>query len=178
MPEERRRNHHPPGSRLGCWAGVILLAAIAGCGSAPTTEDASTRTPATPTLAVSAPSLPPSPTDPLALCEVIDPEEPVLELSIEAQSFAFDTEVIDGIRHCQPFAIQFTNLDRPSGSITHEHNIFIRLDNVLGTLVYEGETIGTGDIRYEVPGLPAGTHYFYCSLHAGVMNGDLLVEDA
>ncbi|MGH2417393.1 MAG: hypothetical protein ACRDFY_03585 [Candidatus Limnocylindria bacterium] len=87
--------------------------------------------------------------------------------------------MIEGPGHCQPFVIEFTNLDEPSPGISeYEHNIFIRLDGVLGFLAFEGDTIGTATIRYEVPGLPAGTHYFYCSLHTAVMKGDLVVAEA
>ena len=115
----------------------------------------------------------------MAACADVEPEGEAVEIAVQAQSIAFDTQVIEGPSHCQPFAIEFTNLDEPDAVISHpEHNIFIRLDGVLGFLAFEGETIGTGTIRYEVPGLPAGTHYFYCSVHAAVMKGDLVVAEA
>ena len=115
----------------------------------------------------------------MAACAGVEPEGGLVEIAVRAQSIAFDTQTIEGPRACQPFVIEFTNMDGPQSGISrYEHNIFIRLDGVLGDLAFEGETIGTTTIRYEVPGLPAGTHYLYCSLHAAAMKGDLIVGDA
>ena len=102
----------------------------------------------------------------------MEPEGELVEIAVSARSGAFDTQTIEGPRDCQPFVIEFTNMDE------QEHNIFIRLDAVLGDLAFEGESIGRTTIRYEVPGLPAGTHYFYCSLHAAAMTGELIVASA
>jgi hypothetical protein len=169
--------------RGSSWAAVgTILILIVACTATPASEP-SGAAPSAPESAGAPPSgateTAGSPDDPMATCADVEPDGEVVEIPIQAQSIAFDTELIEGPSHCQPFVIELTNLDEPSAEITeYEHNIFIRLDNVLGSLVFEGETVGTGTIRYEVPGLPAGTHYFYCSLHSGVMSGDLIVADA
>ncbi|MBA2634065.1 MAG: hypothetical protein H0U86_13885 [Chloroflexi bacterium] len=115
----------------------------------------------------------------MAACQDVAPEGEPVEISIETVSFAFDTEVIEGPRHCQPFIINFTNNDVPNDLGTNKHDIDIRAENVLGPLLVDNELVGGpgGNIRYEIPGLPAGEHYFYCSEHAGVMNGTLIVAD-
>ena len=108
--------------------------------------------------------------DPLAVCDDGEAPEAALELTIETVSFAFNQERLEGPRHCQPFVIVFTNNDDA------QHDIDIRADGILGSLLFDGKLIGRGQVRYEVPGLPAGDHYFYCTEHPGVMNGTLVVS--
>lgn len=120
--------------------------------------------------------------DPLAVCGDVPVEGPPFDIAIETVSFAFDTDVIEGPRACQPFTITFTNNDvnDPQDGGTGDHDIDIRADNVLGPSLFDGEAIGGpgGTITYEIPGLPAGEHYFYCSFHAGAMNGTLIVTES
>ena len=117
------------------------------------------------------------------MCADVPVEEDRFETDIETVSFAFDTEVIEGPRTCQPFPINFTNNDvfeaSAQAELTGEHDIDIRADNVLGPVLFDGEAIAGpgGTITYEIPGLPAGEHYFFCSLHSGGMNGTLVVSD-
>ena len=49
-----------------------------------------------------------------------------------------------------------------------------RAENLLGDLLFDGELIPPGEIRYEIPVLPAGEHSFNCSNHSD-MNGMLVV---
>lgn len=114
-----------------------------------------------------------------AVCAGVEPDSELFEVAIETISYSFDTELIEGPRHCQPFVITFTNNDElPSDITTNKHDIDIRADNVLGQPVFDGELVsGGGTFRYEVPGLPAGEHYFYCSQHADGMNGTLVVAE-
>lgn len=118
--------------------------------------------------------------DPLAVCADVPVEGEPFAIAIETVSFAFDTEVIEGPRACQPFTITFTNNDvnDPQDGGTGHHDIDVRADNVLGPLLFDGEAIGGpgGTITYEIPGLPAGEHYFYCSFHTGAMHGTLIVS--
>ena len=117
--------------------------------------------------------------DPTAACAGVEPDGEPFEVAIETVSYAFDTELVEGPRHCQPFVITFTNNDEePSTITTNKHDIDIRADNVLGELMFDGDLVNGGQtVRYEVPGLPAGEHYFYCSQHAEGMNGTLVVAD-
>lgn len=117
--------------------------------------------------------------DPTTACAGVEPDGEPFEVAIETVSYAFDTEVIEGPRHCQPFVITLTNNDvEPPPFDTNQHDLDIRAKNVLGALLFDGELVnGGGTIRYEVPGLPAGEHYFYCSQHAGAMNGTLVIGE-
>lgn len=172
---------NPRTRRGSSLAACVLLSLVAACSSVSPSQSNDS-----PTAAVSpgastadATDAATSSEDPAAACTGVEPEGDPVEIAVRAQSVAFDTQTIEGPRDCQPFVIEFTNMDGPQSGISrYEHNIFIRLDGVLGDLAFEGETIGTTTMRYEVPGLPAGTHYFYCSLHAAVMKGELIVESA
>ena len=119
---------------------------------------------------------------PLAGCAEVAVEGEPFSIAIETVSFAFDTEVIEGPRECQPFTITFTNndADDPLDGGTSDHDIDIRADNVLGPLLFDGEAVGGpgGMVTYEIPGLPAGEHYFYCSFHSRVMKGTLVVSES
>jgi len=120
-------------------------------------------------------------TDPLAVCAGVPVEAEPFEISIETVSYAFHTEVIEGPRACQPFTITFTNNDilDPQAELSGDHDIDIRAGNIFGPVLFDGEAIGGpgGTITYDVPGLPAGEHYFYCSIHTAGMNGTLIVSD-
>lgn len=104
-----------------------------------------------------------------------------MEIDVGTASFAFDPRIIEGPRHCQPFVIVFTNSDAPpppgGPTVTSDHNITIRLENLIGPLLFEGELIGRKTVRYEVPGLPAGEHYMYCKPHSS-MTGRVIVAPA
>lgn len=104
--------------------------------------------------------------------------EPALEIQVTTVSFAFDVDEIEGPRHCEPFVLIFTNNDEPTPGMNAQHDIDIRAGNVLGPVLFDGDLIGMGEIRYEVPGLPAGEQYFFCSNHPGAMNGTINVAPA
>lgn len=115
------------------------------------------------------------PVDPLAVCEGVGPDGDPVEVQVNTVSYAFDPQQIEGPRHCQPFVITFTNSDRPGLVVTNfRHDIDIHFENFLGDLVFDGQAIGNTTIRYEVPGLPAGEHYFYCTVHPE-MSGRVVV---
>jgi hypothetical protein len=158
---------------------------LSACGAVPAAtaipggSEAATPTGSTPSAVEAEPS---ADADPLAACDGVEPDGRSVVVEVGTVSWAFDTERIEGPRHCQPFVIEFTNSDVAlAGGMmggTYEHNIFIRLGGLLGPLVFEGDAIGTTTIRYEIPGLPSGTHFFYCALHAEVMRGDLVVAES
>lgn len=156
----------------------IWLAACSG-GSPTPAESSSTPGQATHEPSSSAAPADGTSEDPTAACAGVEPEGESVEVTVETISYSFDTELIEGPRHCQPFVITFTNHDEePNPISTNEHDIDIRAENVLGPLVFDGDLVGGGGtIRYEVPGLPAGEHYFYCSEHTDAMNGTLVVAE-
>lgn len=162
---------------------IVLVVTTAACsdqGATPSSAQATERTlrlsepPSSPGASASA--------DPLTECADVPVEGQPFEIAIETVSFAFDTDVIEGPRACQPFTITFTNNDvnDPQDGGTGDHDIDIRADNVLGPQLFDGEAVSGpgGTITYEIPGLPAGEHYFYCSFHAGAMNGTLIVTES
>jgi len=164
-------------SKFACLVALLLLAACSAPAASPSTTAHETAT----QEVASAAAEPSASEDPLAVCEGVEPEGEPLEIEVDTVSYAFDTQVIEGPTHCQPFVIVFTNSEPPSVGVnlmgTNEHNITIRAENLIGALLFDGEVIGRETIRYEVPGLPAGTHYFYCKLHSS-MNGDVVIARA
>jgi hypothetical protein len=148
---------------------LIACLALAGCA-----ENAAISPVGTPP---SSAGLTPSPVDETVACaDEQAPAEPLV-IEVRARSFTFDTDPIEGPRACEPFVIEFFNQDgdAPTSPEDRKHDIDIRAENLFGDLLFDGELIGPGEIRYEVPGLPAGEHYFYCSNH-GDMSGTLVVE--
>ena len=162
---------------------VILVVATAACGDPGATPSTVQATEPTHVASQAHPSPGASASgDLLAVCADVPVEGQPFEIAIETVSYAFDTDVIEGPRACQPFTITFTNndVDDPQDGITGGHDIDIRADNVLGPLLFDGEEISGpgGTVTYEIPGLPAGEHYFYCSFHAAVMKGALIVTES
>ena len=158
---------------------AVWLSACAGSGAS--SEESSAHDAASHEQSASAAPIASVSDDPMAACAGVEPDGEAFELAVAARSYAFDTELIEGPRHCQPFVITLTNNDvEPAAEAggTNQHDVDIRAENVLGALVFDGELVnGGGSIRYEVPGLPAGEHYFYCSQHAGAMSGTLVVGE-
>jgi plastocyanin len=156
---------------------AVWLSACAGSGAPPESSPAHDAVSHEPSASAAATA--PASVDPMAACAGVEPDGEPFEVVIETVSYAFDTELIEGPTHCQPFVITFTNNDTEANEITtNQHDVDIRADNVLGALLFDGELVaGGGSIRYEVPGLPAGEQYFYCSQHAGNMNGTLIVAE-
>jgi hypothetical protein len=154
---------------------LAIVLALAGCATPAASSLPSEHAPGTAHLPTSAAPSASASVDPLAACIGVEPEGEPLEVEVGTVSYAFDPSTIEGPRHCQPFVIVFTNSDTGGTTIPNfHHDVDIRLENVLGQRVFDGETIANTTIRYEVPGLPAGEHYFYCSIHAG-MSGLVLV---
>jgi len=149
---------------------VFVGILIAGCGAASAT--------APPNAASSVKAS--TSEDPTAACASVEPDGKQSDVTLATLSFAFDTDRIEGPRHCQPFAITFKNHDElleVGGELTNQHDLDIRA-GFLGPKVFDGKLISgpRGSIRYEVPGLSAGEYIFYCSVHPN-MNGTLVVAD-
>ena len=157
-------------TRLTTASGCLVASfVLTGCGGSATISPVDASPPSV--------SLSPTATDATAACaDELTPDEPLV-IEVRARSFTFDTDPIVGPRECEPFVIVFFNQegDSPTTPEDRKHDIDIRTENLFGDVLFDGELIGPGQIRYEVPGLPAGEHYFYCSNH-GDMSGTLIVE--
>lgn len=155
---------------------VILL--LAGCATTGETAQPSEATRPS-TAAESSATAEPTPIeDPaaaiLAQCdEAPAPAGEPVELTIGATSSGFDTDRLEGPRHCEPFTITFANAD--SGVA---HNVSISpTDQILVTLFWEDPLEGPRTVTYEVPGLPAGDYLFVCGPHRETMRGTLVVSE-
>ncbi len=154
---------------MGLLGGAVWLAGCAGSGA----PSVSTTPAVSATLAASAKEIV------TAACEGVEAQGAVVEINLKTVSFAFDTDLIEGPRHCQPFVVNFTNNDKPQPAAerTNKHDFNIRA-GILGPVVFDGQLVGGGGatIRYQVPALPAGEYYFYCEPHPG-MHGKLVVAE-
>lgn len=84
---------------------------------------------------------------------------------IVAQNFAFDLAEFS-VPAETPFRIEFDHRDAKI-----PHNVALYDSGPKGAPLFRGEiVIGPTVVTYDVPGLPAGTHYFQCDPHPP-MNG-------
>ena len=91
----------------------------------------------------------------------------VAELS--ADDLAFDAATITAPAG-QPFTVAFTNLD----TVPHNFSVYVEEG---GDVIAEGDIINEGETdEVEIEGLSAGEYFFVCDLHAGEMQGTLVVE--
>jgi plastocyanin len=88
-------------------------------------------------------------------------------LEISAQNIAFDTGTLTAPVD-EPFQIHFVNNDA-----SVPHNVAIHEGTPTGPEVFQGEVFpGVAERTYDVPGLPAGTYGFVCTVHPN-MTGTL-----
>jgi plastocyanin len=154
---------------------VVALCLLAACATPPAASQ-QTSAPASQETATAEPT-PTASVDPLAACEGVEPTGEMVEIPLGTTSYAFDPRDLAGPTHCQPFAITFTNTDAKAPLMaTNKHNVALRVENLIGSLVYLSNDVGQTTVRWEVPGLPAGVYYMYCTLHAG-MSGELVVAE-
>ena len=155
---------------------AILLVANA-CTAAPDLASASASTaPRATATATATPQPAPTP-DPVAtfLAQCADaPQaegEPVV-LTLGSSSDGFDTDRLEGPRHCEPFRITLSNT---KGSA--EHMVAIEPMDQIGVQLFKGEVVGKAEtITYEIPPLPAGEYRFVCNPHRQFMQGTLIVS--
>lgn len=159
---------------------ALVAVGVSGCGAPIGAPDASPTS--TEPLATAAATATAEPTtlDPVAatLAECEDAPEPAGEpvnLRVTANSSGFDTDLLEGARHCEPFTITFDNNDTdPQFGL---HNVTITLaSSILSQVTHEEPFAGPGIRVYEIPALPAGEYTFICTRHIDFMKGTLVVS--
>jgi hypothetical protein len=71
------------------------------------------------------------------------------------------------------FQVELENLD----GAPELHNFVVAVGTAAGPRLFSGGNFrGPATRTYDVPGLPAGSYVFTCSIHADVMTGDLTVK--
>ena len=95
---------------------------------------------------------------------------PSAGVTVVAHGLQFDTSEID-LPANAPTTITFTNNDAGT-----QHDIAIFQDDSLAKVLFQGDLVtGVATVKYDVPGLPAGTYYFHCDVHP-TMNGSVVVK--
>ncbi len=90
-------------------------------------------------------------------------------ITIVAQNIRFDLAEFS-VPANTPFQIVFDNQDAGI-----PHNVAIYDSGPGGSALFKGEIFnGVKTVTYDVPGLPAGNHYFQCDVHP-MMNGTVRV---
>lgn len=85
-------------------AAVLLLADCAGTAPASSrAQDAASHEQSASAAATASAS-----TDPMVACAGVEADGEPFEVALETISYAFDTELIEGPTHCQPFVITLT----------------------------------------------------------------------
>lgn len=73
----------------------------------------------------------------------------------------------------QTFQVEVLNLD----GAPELHNFVVAIGAASGPRLYSGVNFrGPATRTYDIPGLPAGSYVFTCSIHADVMTGSLQVR--
>lgn len=91
--------------------------------------------------------------------------------SLVARNTNFNRDLITA-RTQDVLIIQFTNDDE--GML---HNFSVYVDEKFADLYFQGEPImGEDEIDYEITFTEAGTYFFRCDFHPGIMTGELVVR--
>lgn len=149
---------------------AVVSVAIACAGPQEASSSASEAVGATAT-----PEATPTP-DPIAAileqcADAPESEGETVALTLGASTEGFDTDRLEGPRHCEPFTITL----RSTGT-SAEHNVAIEPMDRIGLHLFAGELIGRAETTtYEIPPLPAGEYRFLCIPHRQFMQGTLVV---
>ena len=78
------------------------------------------------------------------------------EVRLVAESLAYDADCIEADAG-MAFTIAFENLDGAPHDVT--------IEDASGAIVFEGDNVTQGSIRYDIPALGAGEYPFHCHVH-------------
>lgn len=79
----------------------------------------------------------------------------------------------------ETWTLDFDNRDDTDGADggRRRHNFMIASGPAFEDRIYQTEVlVGPARQSYEIPGLPAGTYDFVCTIHPGTMTGELIIE--
>lgn len=99
------------------------------------------------------------------------PAGEALIIRIVGENILFDISEFE-VPADTPFRIEFENRDAGI-----PHNVAIYEGGQGGPTLFQGEIFnGVATVTYEVPGLPAGDHFFVCDVHPTQMTGTVRVR--
>jgi plastocyanin len=157
-------------SRARLSAAAILV--LAGCSPAspvpsnPATVPATLPATATPTATAAVRITPvPAPT----ILPMVDAPDSNVTVELVADEFSWDRGSISAPAEM----VWHVEID----SRTDEnHNFVVTTNATVPQRLYASEIFSKGTYTYDIPGLPAGTYVFICTLHAAFMAGNLTID--
>ena len=154
-----------PRARLAVAAALVL----AGCSPAsPLPSDVATvpatlPTTASPTAAAITPV--PDPT----IVPIADAPDSNVTVELAADEFSWDSGRISAPAEM----VWHVEIDSRT---EEDHNFVVTTNAPVPQRLYASEIFGKGLHTYDIPGLPAGTYVFVCTLHASFMAGSLTID--
>ena len=172
-----------PQTRYPAWAAIIAAIALGACSSGPGASVATAPTSAptagpTATATEIAPTVTPTPAPTLLIvpAEVNAPaSDVVVDLAAKLQHFS--TAAISApADKSWKLAFDQQEVVAAVGGYQITHNFTITTGNDATQRSFKSDNYSPGHVIIEIPGLPAGTYNFLCTIHAFTMNGTLTVH--
>lgn len=156
---------------------VLLLAGCAAPAATTSqppaaTEPAAVTSPPTPIASAAVPSA--SASHAPHVTPIADATDSDLVVPLAADGARWDVQELTAPA-AATWTLDFDNQDDSDG--LRHHNFTIASGPAFEDRIYQTEElIGPARQSYEIPGLPAGTYDFVCTLHPGTMTGELIIE--
>lgn len=160
-----------PSARTRMPGAAAALLILAGCSpsaavpTAPATAEATVAPEPTAAPVTPGPTLAPVPT----VSVIADAPDSGITLQLVAEGFGWTP----------------TTLSAPAGKVWHvridnrdsaKHDFIVSSDAAIRQRIFASEQFGEGIYTYDIPGLPAGSYLFICSLHPTYMEGGLTLR--
>ena len=150
----------------------MIVVVLSGCSTAgpmpsgPATAPATLPTTATPTATAAGQVTPvPAPT----ILPMVDAPDSNVTVELVAEEFSWDRGTISAPAE----KVWHVEIDSRTDA---DHNFLVTTNAPVPQALYASETFGKGTHTYDIPGLPAGTYVFICTLHPSFMAGNLTIE--